>query len=50
MKKEKKLYRAIARTDFKIFKGYSVKLKSTKTELEQHFIVPWELASVASKY
>ncbi len=50
MKKEKRLYKGIARPDFEIFKGYSVKTKSTKPEFKQHFIVPWELASVGKSY
>ncbi len=50
MKKGKKLYRAIARTDFQIFKGYSVKKANVKPESEQHFVVPWELSAVAKSY
>lgn len=29
--------------DYQVFKEYPINLKSKKEELNQHFIVPWEI-------
>lgn len=31
------------KSNHRIFKGYSVKLKTRVERIEQHFIVPWEM-------
>lgn len=31
------------RKNYRVYKGYSVKTKDRKEDLQQHFIVPWEL-------
>lgn len=33
----------LIRKNYRVYKGYSVKEKNRKENLEQHFIVPWEL-------
>ena len=30
--------------NYRVFKGYSVKLKSKKEEVKEHYVVPWEMA------
>lgn len=29
--------------NYRVFKGYSVRVKDKKERLDQHYVVPWEL-------
>lgn len=33
----------MAGKDFRVFKGYPVKMKKKEESVEQHYVVPWEL-------
>jgi len=33
----------VFRKDYRVFKGYSVKIKSILQRSEEHFVVPWEM-------
>ena len=33
----------ILKSDYRVFKGYTVKFKTRTESLEQHYVVPWEM-------
>lgn len=36
--------REVSSRNYRVFKGYTVKTKRKTEILEQHFVVPWEMA------
>ena len=38
------LNKDVLRKNYRVYKGYSVKIKTKTEDLEQHYVVPWELA------
>jgi hypothetical protein len=48
--KRRDLSKEALKSNHRIFKGYSVKLKTRAENLEQHYVVPWEMTHEDCKY